>query len=288
MSDSISQVDHTPPINPDQIDPEVRPSIDLPSDSGIAHEEFAASQGVPNFLHTFVFFLIALVALLAAQSSLYALAVSRHLFAGESSAQLQHEPLLIVPSEALAYLLSIAAAALIFGLWWHRSFSSGIQWNARTALRRAGALLPFGLLLGLLLEWLSSYLPVPKQLPIDQFFGTRTEVWLATIFGIFIAPAFEEIAFRGFLLPSLERFSGRAIAIFVTSALFAALHSGQLAKAWAPLVVVFCVSVVLCVVRIRFKSVAASALVHAAYNASIFVLVFIGTDGYRHLDKLKT
>jgi hypothetical protein len=242
---------------------------------------------IPSFLHTCVFFVIALVSLLSVEASLYALAVSRNLFPGESTRQLQREPLLIVPSEAISYVLCIGAAALIFSFWWHKSFNDGIQWNARTALRRAGALVPFGLLLGLLLEWISSYLPVPKQLPVDQFFRTTSEVWLATVFGVFIAPVFEEIAFRGFLLPSLERVSGRTFAIFVTSVLFAALHASQLAKAWVPLVVVFFVSVVLCAVRLRYKSVAASALVHAAYNASIFVLVFIGTDGYRHLDKLK-
>ncbi len=250
-------------------------------------EPVSALAGVPSFLHTFVFFLIALGALLAVQASLYTFAVSQHLFVGESTTQLQHEPLLIVPSEAISYLLTIAGAALIFSLWWRRPFGTGIQWNGRIALRRAGALVPAGLLLGLALEWISSFLPVPKHLPVDQFFRTPTEVWLATIFGILIAPAFEEIAFRGFLLPSLERFSGRAVAIFVTSVLFAALHAGQLAKAWAPLLVVFFVSVVLCAVRLRFKSVAASALVHAAYNSSIFILVFISTDGYRHLDKLK-
>lgn len=250
-------------------------------------EFLAPPRPVPSFLHTCVFFIIALIALLSVQASLYALALSRNLFPGESTKQLQHEPLLIVPSEAIAYVLCLGAAALIFSYWWRRSFTSGIEWNAQTALRRAGALLPFGLLLGLLLEWISSYLPVPKQLPVDQFFRTPSEVWLATIFGVFIAPAFEEIAFRGFLLPSLERVTGRTIAILVTSVLFATLHASQLAIAWAPLLIIFSVSVVLCAVRIRYNSVAASALVHAAYNASIFILVFIGTDGYRHLDKLK-
>ena len=252
-----------------------------------AHEFPSAPKAVPSFLHTCVFFIIALAALLSVEASLYALAVSRNMFPGETTKQLQREPLLIVPSEAISYVLCLGVAALIFSFWWGRSFADGIQWNARTALRRAGALLPFGLLMGLLLEWISSYLPVPKQLPVDQFFRTTSEVWLATVFGVFIAPVFEEVAFRGFLLPSLERVSGRTIAIFVTSVLFASLHASQLAKAWVPLVVVFCVSVVLCAVRLRYKSVAASALVHAAYNASIFILVFIGTDGYRHLDKLK-
>lgn len=280
MSDTFTPIDPTREI-------ERLPQVATPPDYEITTTQSRETRPVPTFLHTFVFFLIALLALLAVQTSMYTLAVSRHLFAGDTPAQLQKEPLLIVPSEAISYVLSIAAAALIFNLWWRRSFSAGIQWNAQTALRRAGALLPFGLLLGLLLEWISSYLPVPKHLPVDQFFRTPTEVWLATIFGIFIAPAFEEIAFRGFLLPSLERFSGRTIAILVTSLLFAALHASQLAKAWAPLLVVFSVSVVLCAVRIKFKSVAASALVHAAYNASIFILVFVSTDGYRHLDKLK-
>ena len=265
------------PVWPMDVSPQSEPA--LPSETPL--------RPVPNFGHTVVFFLIALIALLAVQASLYALAVSRHLFQGESAKQLQHEPLLIIPSEAISYLLAIGAAAAIFTLWWRRPFGTGIQWNGWAALRRAGGLLVTGLLLGLLLEWVSSYLPVPKQLPLDEFFRTPTEVWLATGFGIFIAPAFEEIAFRGFLLPSLERFSGRVVAIIATSVLFAGLHATQLAKAWVPLLVIFCVSVVLCLVRLRFKSVAASALVNAAYNSSIFILVFIGTDGYRHLEKLK-
>lgn len=277
--DSVSLIDYTGA-------PEVIPSV----------------RSVPNFWHTCVFFLIALVALFAVQASLYAFVMSHHIFANETAAQLQHEPLLIVPSEAISYLLSLVAATLIFTLWWRRPFAAGIQWNVRTALHRVATLFAFGLALGLLLEWLSSYLPIPKQLPLDQFFRTRVEVWLAALFGIFIAPAFEEIAFRGFLLPSLERFfvghsrpqstaqrqiMGRTAAVLITSALFAALHATQLAKAWVPLLIIFSVSVVLCLVRMRYKSVAASALVHAAYNASIFILVFIGTDGFRHLDKLK-
>ena len=37
---------------------------------------------------------------------------------------------------------------------------------------------------------------------------------------------------------------------------------------------------------LRFHSLAASTLVHSMYNATIFVMLFIGTDGFRHLDKL--
>ena len=64
------------------------------------------------------------------------------------------------------------------------------------------------------------------------------------------------------------------------------LHGAQLAHSLAPLGVLFTVSVVLCVTRLRFHSLAASTLVHSMYNATIFVMLFIGTDGFRHLDKL--
>ena len=39
-------------------------------------------------------------------------------------------------------------------------------------------------------------------------------------------------------------------------------------------------------VRIRLRSVAASALVHASYNFAVFLAAFIATGGYRHLERL--
>ena len=57
--------------------------------------------------------------------------------------------------------------------------------------------------LSLVVQLLSNFLPVPKTLPIDDFFRTSADVWLVALFGTFLAPVFEELAFRGFLLPSL-------------------------------------------------------------------------------------
>jgi membrane protease YdiL (CAAX protease family) len=46
------------------------------------------------------------------------------------------------------------------------------------------------------------------------------------------------------------------------------------------------VSLVLCAVRLRLNSLAASTLVHAAYNFTLFAGMLVATDGFRHLDKL--
>jgi len=121
---------------------------------------------------------------------------------------------------------------------------------------------------------------------------------------------FEEIAFRGFLFPafaiaydwlSLPRTPAarehwhtttgltKASIVFsaiLSSVFFALLHAEQLAHAWTALFVLFCVSLVLTLVRIRTQSVASSTLVHASYNASVFLTMFIATGGYRHLERL--
>ena len=57
--------------------------------------------------------------------------------------------------------------------------------------------------MSLAVQFLSNFLPIPKTLPIDDFFRTPADVWMVALFGTFLAPVCEELAFRGFLLPSL-------------------------------------------------------------------------------------
>jgi hypothetical protein len=139
---------------------------------------------------------------------------------------------------------------------------------------------------------------------------------MVALFGTFLAPVCEELAFRGFLLPSLAsawdwlrgfrrpsdvnliasdrgvqydpRWSIAALlfSCTVTSIAFALVHADQLAHAWAPLAVLFAVSLVLCGVRLWTHSLAASTLIHATYNGTIFTILFFGTGGFRHLDKI--
>jgi hypothetical protein len=264
--------------------------------------------------------------------------------------------------EALIYAVAAGASFLIFPLFWGRSFGQGVHWRAFIVRRRLWLVVGIGVVTSVVVQLLSNFLPIPKELPIDKFFTHPLGVWLIAIFGVTVAPAFEELAFRGFLLPSLasawdwvmqrartprellseaaahqptesdwqqqaaiytslppagasvvhhlgtEEDSGGGsqhypehgsapsdphwswpaivFATIITSIGFALLHGAQLAHSFAPLAVLFAVSVVLCATRLRFHSLAASTLVHSMYNATIFVMLFIGTDGFRHLDKL--
>jgi hypothetical protein len=96
----------------------------------------------------------------------------------------------------------------------------------------------------------------------------------------------EELFFRGFLYPVLARSTGMPIAVLLTAVAFALLHGAQLGFSWGPVLVIFLVGIVLTVVRARKNSVAASVLIHMAYNGTITVAMFAATDGFRHLEKL--
>ena len=64
------------------------------------------------------------------------------------------------------------------------------------------------------------------------------------------------------------------------------MHAAQLGFAWNAVGVLWLVGGALTWVRIRLNSVAASTVVHAVYNGTIFVIIFFATDGFRHQDKV--
>jgi len=198
--------------------------------------------------------------------------------------QLAAEPLAVIPPQALGYVLTLLFMILVVRRGTAVPFWRAVKWQWPA---NAFAYVVAGIALSLLIQIGSSFLPIPKTLPIDEFFKTTHAAWMLAVFGVFIAPFFEELFFRGFLYPVLYRRIGFFAAMVVNSLLFAFTHEGQLAHAWAPLLVLFVVGVVLTYVRKRTQSVSASFLVHAGYNAFLFGMIFVATGGFRHMDKLR-
>jgi membrane protease YdiL (CAAX protease family) len=75
--------------------------------------------------------------------------------------------------------------------------------------------------------------------------------------------------------------------VFLTALTFALIHGAQLMFSWGPVLVIFLVGFALTIVRAVTKSVAASLLVHIAYNATISLVMFVYTGGFRHLERLQ-
>jgi CAAX protease family protein len=138
----------------------------------------------------------------------------------------------------------------------------------------------------LVIEWQLKRF-IPKETPFDLLLRRPFSMILIAVFSITLGPLMEELFFRGFLYPVLRQRLGVPAGIFITALGFGLVHASQYGYSWLSVSLIFVVGIVLAMVREKNNSVAAGFLVHAGYNATIMVLVFLATDGFRHLEKLK-
>ena len=269
----------------------------------------------PNFGDAALFLVLLLLGLLVTTGSL-GLALHFHWlerwFKLSSIEQAAKSTPLALGTQLSIYLIALAGAVPFFRMVWGKKYLDGLHWHGSTAWRLRFRLLGTAVLCNLLAVAGNWILPFPEHAPIDKLFSTSRDAWMLACFGITIAPFFEEMIFRGFLLPAVatawdwlgERMSGRAprpldaegnpvwsigamtCSALVVSGPFALMHSAQLGQAWGPLVLLYCVSLILCVVRLRTRSLAASTLVHSAYNFMLFAVMFAQTGGFRHMEKM--
>ncbi len=262
----------------------------------------------PNFGHFLLLLLVSALMLLGGQFGTLLLAKQLHVFGHRSfrayALLLQDDARWLVPSQAFSYLLVVLAAVPLFRAMWHRAFAAGVHWNGTAAVRAFGRLILLGLGSGIGIALLGSQLPMPKNPPIlADMMHSPLGAWLMLVFGITGAPLFEEMFFRGFLLPAFlnafrwlahkdaisaeaYKWVGVPVSVLLTSLPFALLHAPQVSLAWAPVLLIGLVSMVLCLVRLRLNSLACSTVVHAAYNFTLFAGVLVQTGGFRHLDRM--
>jgi membrane protease YdiL (CAAX protease family) len=218
----------------------------------------------------------------------------------------------LLGSEAVLYLVTLALSMPLYPLLWNMSFFSGIHWRGATALR-LGWRLPVISLGCFTLAMLNQALfPGPKHAPIVDIIRSPGAAWMMFGFGVTLAPFFEEIVFRGFLLPALATAWDWAIekstskparpldanghpkwSIFAmvfasipTSILFAMIHTEQQGNSLSLFLLFILISMILCAVRLVTRSLAASTLVHACYNFMLFSTMLVATGGFRHFDKM--
>ena len=191
-------------------------------------------------------------------------------------------PEVIVGGQLLAYFLVVVVMYCMVSVQNNGRVLEATRWNWP---RNWGSYLVAGVALALCLVPLQYFLPMPKHPPIDDFFRTARDAYILSVFGVFCAPLFEELFFRGFLYPAVARRLGMVPSILITALLFASIHAMQLSYSWGPLLVMFLVGATLTSVRAVKKSVSAVFLMHMAYNGTIFIAEYVATDGFRHLEK---
>jgi membrane protease YdiL (CAAX protease family) len=174
--------------------------------------------------------------------------------------------------QALFYLLlTMVLYALIarYGrpVWRSLGWTLSFRWAPLCAM--AGPAMAIGL------AAFAAMLHAPPETTIQNLVTDRLSRIAVALFVSFLGPLFEELVFRGFLLPLFERSSGGWAAIFLTAIPFALLHGTTVHWSWQALVVIAIAGVVFGFVRVRTGSTAASALVHVGYNSTLFAVYLI-------------
>jgi membrane protease YdiL (CAAX protease family) len=351
-------------------DPETSAIPDAGQSPLLAHYErphLPAPQRIPNFGHLLIFTALAVAGYLC--SGLVVLgALHFHLFGLTTLKQAATEIHYTLGSQAAWYIVTLGLCGVIFPLLWQRSFLQGLDWRPEAAIRLRVRLFAAAMVCFFLAVVDGILIPGPTDTPIDEIFRIPGAAWLLFAFGVTLAPLFEEIAYRGFLLPTLctafdwtaehlthqpppflgsvrepvtsssfdadlnagpdfyeapypaahtepylvwtawraprrdwlarlrlpagtgdsARWSVPAMVVgsVLTSVPFALMHGEQTGYSLGPFVLLMCVSLVLCAVRLTTRSLAASVLVHSCYNLLLFSLMLLGTGGFRHLDRM--
>jgi membrane protease YdiL (CAAX protease family) len=299
------------PLPPSPSQPVAVDSGPSPLFQSWSRPEILPAPRIPHLGHLLVLAVLALFGWVGA-GLLTASALHFHLFGISTLKQAESDIHYTLFSMAALYVIPFAAGLFVFPVLWHKSFLAGLQWNAATAFRLRGRLFGAACACFVLAMIDGLLLPGPSETPIDKIFRTPGAAWLLFGFGVTFAPFFEEIVFRGFLLPALctaydwaaEMTAGEpappldlngqpqwsipamVVASILVSIPFALMHAEQTAGALGPFLLLVCVSLVLCWARLSTRSLAASVLVHASYNLLLFSLMLLGTGGFKHLDKM--
>jgi hypothetical protein len=175
--------------------------------------------------------------------------------------------------QAILYGVGLGSIAAILRLRYDRPFWRSLAWIRPRPLN---ALMSFmlGPFMAISLSYLGYLIRAhPKSLPFEKELADPT---LAILYGalvVFIGPLFEELVFRGFMMPLLIRSTGVTAGILITAALFGGLHIFQYAD-WRTGVLIACAGAAFGWRRYTTGSTIDSVLMHVGFNLAPFLAIF--------------
>lgn len=180
--------------------------------------------------------------------------------------------------QVLFYVLMLFSLYVLVSLRHGLPFWKGLSWSFQ--FRGAWAYLAGAPMLALGGSLFGGLMKAPEfPNPIQELISGRDSLIGVMLFVTFLGPLFEELMFRGFLFPLLQRSFGGWTAIVLTALPFALMHGPQYQWSWQWLAIVGFSGMVFGYARYRSGSTAASTLMHVGYNSTLFI-VFLLQQGW--------
>src|SRR5579863_8285045 len=171
--------------------------------------------------------------------------------------------------QSFMYVFLVGALYLVIAWRYGEPFLPSLGWTF--PIPRALLVLVAGPVLAIALSALGAVLRTPSDSSeIEVLIKSRASLAAVMLFGVVLAPIFEEMLFRGFLFPLLARSMGPWLGILLTAVPFALLHGAQNHWAWQPVALIGIAGIAFGYVRYKTGSTTTAFLMHSAYNAMGF------------------
>jgi membrane protease YdiL (CAAX protease family) len=189
--------------------------------------------------------------------------------------QSPYEGIYLFLFQALLDLLILLFIYFTITLKYNAPFLGSLKWQPQRALR-VSMYVPVGFALALAVLGASTLFPNPQESPIEKLLKVPLTAFLFASLGVLVAPFVEEVIFRGFLYPVVERRFGRVCALVATALLFSGVHVSQLWGSWPAIILITVVGFTLSSVRAQTDALLPSFIIHLSYNSTICLMFLIG------------
>ncbi len=180
----------------------------------------------------------------------------------------------VMASFALALMTATAGLAIVWGYLrkYHANWSS-VGWRRfniwQSAVLIVGVYVGFLILVGIALVLVAMFVPGfdPNQAQVNEFTegGLSKHYSLALIALVILPPVIEETVFRGFIFPAFSKRLGAGIGAVATSILFGIAHLQANISVYT-----FILSLLLCYMYYRLKSIFPGMILHMVNNFIAF------------------
>jgi membrane protease YdiL (CAAX protease family) len=178
--------------------------------------------------------------------------------------------LMLVLSQSLVYGPGLLVLYGIVRVRYGRPFWQSMRWQSSGATMRKWGLAGVGTAIaGSLLAAAIGARNI-DELPINELLSSRLTIAVIGVLAVTIGPLWEELTFRGFLLPLLTKTIGSPMAIVVSATAFSLMHGPQYGWSWQALLPVGFAGVCFGIARVVTGSTGVAVGMHAMYNLTVF------------------
>jgi membrane protease YdiL (CAAX protease family) len=185
-----------------------------------------------------------------------------------------------VVTQVIYYVPILTYVYFLIVIHYQQPFWTGLKWKRLTWPRTIHCFLG-GIALALSTLLALMVMPDKENFPLERLFTSSHAAYAVGGFAVLVAPFMEELIFRGVLFAFFESLVGIRFAVVSTALLFAGLHVPEYWGAWHHAALILLVGVVFSAARGVSGSLAPSMILHLAYNATLMVGLFIGTQHFR-------